>query len=284
MRDYAVYFIDRKLPDKRGVSEQRDIDWWMEYFASHMAKGLFIVLLAVVFLVLKSFWQLGKSQSVFPVANIELTGNVLITRPANVQKALQGLHERGFFNIDLQQVTERLQALAWIDKATVTRRWPGTLQVALQERLPVYRWGDNELLDADGNRFANTDKALFATLPKLIGSPTKEEEVIFVYQKLQRALGSQIDDLGIDALVMNKYLSWELHLENGLVVKFGIDAYQQRMLRFVDAYQARQIPDFAKVEVLDFRYPRDFSVRWKPAYIPQGETGEQLVKVKQTRI
>ncbi|PIE44562.1 MAG: hypothetical protein CSA45_06420 [Gammaproteobacteria bacterium] len=284
MRDYANYFIDRKIPEKRGVSENHDIDWWMEYFVKNMAKGLFIVLLAVIFLLLKSFWQLGKSQSVFPVANIELSGNVLITRPVDVQKVLADLNDGGFFNIDLNRLSEHLQALAWIDEATVTRHWPQTLQVTLHERQPKYRWGENELLDSVGNRFANTNPLLFSSLPQLVGVPGREAEVIYAYQQLLQALGEQAETLDIKSFVLNAYLSWELHLHNGLVVKFGRDAYQQRMRRFAQAYQAHKLPDFAQVNALDFRYQGGFSVQWKPQFAPQSEANQRLVKVGQTRI
>lgn len=269
MRDYAHYFIDRKLPEKRGVSINRDIDWWMEYLAGRMAKMLFIVLLAILFLVLKLFWQLGKSQQVFPVQQIQLHGNVLITRPDDVQQVLASLEENSFFSIKLDEVTSEIESLPWIDHAVVERVWPDKLSITVQEHQVAYRWGTDELVDAYGNRFSNTAPKLFSMLPKINGVPGHESEVIFAYQQLLNALGRQAELLEIDTFLLNEYLSWELHLKSGLVVKFGRDNYQKRLARFVEAYQFGKLPDFAQLESLDFRYNKGFAVKWKEDFLPK---------------
>lgn len=268
MRDYVAYFNDRKQPEKRGVSIKRDIDWWMEYFAGRMAKLLFLVLLAVLFLTLKSFWQVGKSRSAFPLQNIQLTGEVIITQPQDIEKTLADFDDASFFSLDIQQATAAIESLPWIEKAAITRQWPNGLSIELQERQAAYRWGKNELVDAEGNRFANVDHALFAELPQLSGGEGHESEVIFAYQHLVSALGSRTEDLGIQSFVLNRYLSWELHLQSGLVVKFGRDNFQQRLSRFVDAYQLGKLPDFIQLDAIDLRYQRGFSVKWKPEFAP----------------
>lgn len=277
MRDYASYFIDRKMPDKRGVSIHRDIDWWMEYLAGRMAKLLFVALLAVLFLVIKLFWQVGKSPTLFPIEQVALTGDVLITQPQDVEKVLASLSEKSFFSLDIDAVSQQIEALPWVESAQVTRQWPDGLSIDLVERQAAYRWGDNELVDADGNRFAKIDQHVFQHLPKLNGADGHESEVIFAYRQLREQLGSRTDDIGIEEFVLNPYLSWELHLQNGLVVKFGRDYYQQRLNRFIDAYQQGKLPDFVQLDSIDLRYKVGFSVKWKPEFAPKQED-EALIK------
>ncbi|MGY0398912.1 MAG: cell division protein FtsQ/DivIB [Ostreibacterium sp.] len=268
MHDYASYFIDRKLAEKRGATLNRDIDWWMEYLAGRIAKLLFVVLFAILFLVLKSFWLVGKSHAIFPIKHIVLTGNVLITQPKDIQRVLASLKTASFFNVDLDTVATKIEALAWVEVAQVKRQWPDTLSVSLTERKAAYRWGNHELVDADGNRFANINTNLFDSLPQIIGVDGYEPEAISAYQQLSTALGHDIGSLSIKALVLNSYLSWELHLTSGLVLKFGRDSYQNRLKRFVDAYKQGELPDFAQLETIDFRYKQGFSVKWKPEFIP----------------
>lgn len=278
MRDYVSYFNDRKPPEKRGVSIRRDIDWWLEYFAGHMAKLLFLVLLAVLFLALKSFWQVGKNQQAFPVQHIQLGGEVLITQEKDIQSALSDFKQASFFSLNLQRATVEIEQLAWIEKATISRQWPNGLAIDLIERPAAYRWGKNELLDSEGNRFANVDHALFLNLPQLGGVDGHEAEVIFAYQQLLAELGSRVEDIGIQSFVLSQYLSWELHLQTGLVIKFGRDNYQQRLKRFVAAYQRGKLPDFLHLDAIDLRYQRGFSVKWKPEFAPT-TVKSPLVKV-----
>lgn len=269
MRDYAAYFNDRKKPEKRGVSINRDIDWWMEYLAGKMAKLLFLVLLAVLFLTIKSFWQVGKSHQAFPVQNITLNGNVVITRPKDIEKVLEKFSDKSFFTLSVQELANEITNLPWIEKADVTRLWSNGLIVDLQERKAVYRWGKDELVDASGNRFDNVDKELFANLPLLNGKDGHESEVIFAYEQLMDKLGDRAEKLEIASFDLNKYLSWELHLQSGMVIKFGRDNYQQRLSRFVDAYQLGKIPKFDQLDGVDFRYRQGFSVKWKPEFSPK---------------
>ena len=268
MRDYASYFLDRTPPQKKGVSISRDIDWWMEYLASRMGKSLFLWLFAILFLLLWLLWQAGMDSRIFPVNRIVLTGDVLMTKPSSIQKALNNFNENSFFNLNINHVADKVEALPWIEKAIVTRQWPGNLKINLVERKAAYRWGKNDLIDSDGHRFSNNYSQEFSSLPQLIGVDGHESEVIFAYQKLLDKLGSNVKDLGIDSFVLNRYLSWELHLKSGLVVKFGRDNFKERLSRFVGAYQQGRLPKLEEIDLIDLRYQKGFSVKWKPEYAP----------------
>lgn len=281
MRDYVDYFPSRQLPEKRGVSVHRDIDWWMQYCTGRMAKLLFVVLLAALALALKSFWQVGQSRAFFPVERITLNGDILITTPTDINDALADITQQSFLSVDLNAVSEQLVALPWIESAQVTRRWPATLAVSVTERKAAYRWGDSELVDDMGNRFANIDNSIFGELPKLEGVAGFETTVMEAYHQLNSALGASAKYLEIDRFVLNQHLSWELHLQSGVVVKFGRDDYPQRLERFAQAFQAQKFPDFEQLDVLDFRYNRGFAVKWKPEFTPETRQGK-LVKVSAT--
>ncbi len=282
MRDYADYFIDRKPPEKRGVSIHRDIDWWMEYLTGRMAKLLFIVLLALLALALKSFMQVGKSQVFFPIEHIAISGDVIITTPKDITEALAKIDNNSFFAIDLAEVSEQLTELPWVASATVMRRWPDMLAVNLVEYDAAYRWGDDELIDSQGHRFAYVNNSIFSGLPKLSGVDGFEMEVIREYNQFVKQLGISYERLEVEQFVLNKYLSWELHLQSGVVIKFGRDDYKRRMARFAEAFQADKLPDFEKLDVIDFRYNRGFAVKWKPEFAPETVNGK-LVKVSRSQ-
>lgn len=285
MRDYVSYFNERSFSHRKGVSVHQGIDWWMEYLAGRMAKMIFLALLVILFLLVKSFFQIGKSHYTFPIERVSLVGDILITQEKDVAKILETMQTSSFFEIDLPTLSGKLIALPWIEQATIRRQWPGQLSIALVERQVSYRWGEKELLDKDGNRFSRVNHAVFEQLPLIEGVAGYEKEVIVAYQQLIKELGGSIERLNIKKFVLNPYLSWELHLQSGLVVKFGRDNYTQRLKRFVQAYQSNKLPDIDKLTTIDFRYHSGFAVKWKSMFLPQPQlnTGK-LVKASQTEI
>lgn len=267
MRDYAYYFNNTNKLDRNSqrawVTIRKDVDWWLEYCTSRIAKLLFFVLLALVALTLKSFWQIGKSQQYFPLQNIAIKGDIFITHPEDIYTVLAEMNDNSFMSIDINTISQQLTQLPWINTATVTREWPNTLNIELVEKKAAYRWGEDELIDSEGARFANVDEELFSVLPKLDGADGFEKEVIEGYQYLMNTLGASKNRLAIDKLTLNSTLSWELHLESGVVVIFGRKNFKQRAARFAEAFQADKIPNLDKVTTLDFRYNRGFAVKWR---------------------
>lgn len=285
MRDYVNYFNEPNRSDKKGVSVHRDIDWWVEYFAARMAKLIFIVLLLGAFLLVKSLWQMGKNHYAFPIERVELSGKLLITQEKDIAEMLNVMQSNSFFEVDLQALSAQLTDLPWVEQATIQRQWPDKLAIHLVEREVSYRWGERELLDAEGNRFAKVNHAVFEQLPKIDGVSGYEHQVIVAYQQLMKELGGSAERLNIEKFVLNPYLSWELHLQSGLVVKFGRDDYTQRLKRFVQAFQSNKLPNIEQLTTIDFRYHRGFAVKWKAEFLPKSSTEKgRLVKVSQTKI
>ncbi len=285
MRDYIRYFVDKRVTNKRGVEVRKDIDWWMGYFVGRGAKLLFLLLLGATFVVVRGFFQMGQNQSIFPVKQITLSGDVMITQPQDIEKSLISVSSNSFFNLDIEKVASEIKALPWIEDATVTRYWPNKVDIHIQERKAEYRWGKHELLDANGNRFANIEEDAFSHLPQLEGVDGHELEVILAYQELVAEFGDTFDELKVSSFILNKYLSWELHLESGLVVKFGRDEFTSRLKLFASAYKQRVLPDFAQLNSIDLRYKIGFgfAVGWKPEFDP-ATAEKSMVKVSAKQI
>ena len=110
-----------------------------------------------------------------------------------------------------------LEALDWVKKAQVVRRYPNGLLVTLVEREPVARWrvaGRVVLVDREGKSITSLDPARFAHLPLVEGAGADERAAALV--NLLSAHPALLSKLRRAERVSQR--RWNLHLRSGLVV------------------------------------------------------------------
>ncbi len=75
--------------------------------------------------------------------------------------------------LDLARVTAAVESLPWVERATVTRRWPGTLGVTVTERQPlamvVARDGRSVVVDRSGRQLVVVDGEAAPELTRIDG-------------------------------------------------------------------------------------------------------------------
>jgi cell division protein FtsQ len=194
----------------------------------------------------------------FPVREIMLTAPPAHTTREQIEEAVQGRVAADFFAVDLAGVRSALERLPWVRRAAVRRIWPDRLEVTLEEHVALARWGDDALVNTYGEKFsAATDEKL----PLFIGPAGTEREVAGQYARFS----SELAPLGIapERVVLTARFAWQLRLADGLNVMLGRDpqAAEERLRRFVRAYDAtlKKIP--RRHEYVDLRYPNGFALR-----------------------
>ncbi len=73
----------------------------------------------------------------------------------------------------LEQARARIEKLTWVAHATVERRLPGTIVVALTERRPFAVWQSqmkDVLIDRDGQQVSNEELTKYHDLPLIVGA------------------------------------------------------------------------------------------------------------------
>jgi cell division protein FtsQ len=126
----------------------------------------------------------------------------------------------------------------------------------VEEHVPLARWGDGELVNIHGERFAGrTDTAL----PLFVGPPGAEGEVARQYLRF----AATVAPLGtaLERVVLTPRFAWQLRLANGLHLMLGRDADQAdaRLRRFVAIYPS--VERKKQHEYVDLRYPNGFALR-----------------------
>jgi cell division protein FtsQ len=221
----------------------------------NLAAGALVGIAAFVFAI-AGLVQLLRSPF-FPVRAIEVTTPLAHTTKAEIGAAVQGRISGNFFAVSPDDVRQALEKLPWVRTASVRRVWPDALDVAIEEHVAFARWGDDALLNQQGERFFGKSAE---PLPQLIGPVGSEREVAYRYARF----ASIVAPLGkLDRVVLTRRLAWQLHLAGGLDVMLGRDGDQAeaRLRRFVSVYDATlgQIP--RRHDYVDLRYPNGFALR-----------------------
>ncbi len=229
------------------------------------AAGALTALALLVFAV--GAMQLLLRSPLFPLREVELRGKLAHTTSAEVERAIRGRIEGNFFAMDLAQPRSALEQLPWVRRAQVRRVWPDTLEVTLEEHVPLARWGDLGLVNEQGERFTGKSDA---PLPLFAGPSGSEGEVTLRYRrflKLLAPLGAQLE-----ALVLSPRLAWQARLGGGLTLELGRDTpgdpVDRRLERFVAVYpqtlgrmQRKPTPEGVPNGYVDLRYPNGFALR-----------------------
>jgi cell division protein FtsQ len=211
--------------------------------------ALFVLAIAGALLVARS--------PLFPVTVVELTHPLHKTTRDEVAAALRGIGGN-FFAVAPDRVRTALEALPWVRRASVRRVWPDRLQVTLEERVPLARWGQHALIDLSGERFSASSEA---PLPLFIGPSGSEREVAQRYALFAEALAP----LGakLERVALTPRYAWRLTLDSGLEIMLGrdVDGAPERLARFVAAYPATLGRIARRPQYVDLRYPNGFALR-----------------------
>ncbi|MGI4877987.1 MAG: cell division protein FtsQ/DivIB [Janthinobacterium lividum] len=191
-------------------------------FRRHVAGG-FATLSAVAVIVTISLMGLPQrlwlttaeaaSRAGFEVRHIELQGVANSPRLGVYTAALEG-PTNSMLLVDLNAVRARLRALPWVADASVARRLPDTLLVAIVERKPAALWQYRQRLmaiDKTGRPLTSERLDRFPSLPLVVG-PEANAHVQSLIELLadHPRLGSRID-----AATFIGLRRWDLRFKSG---------------------------------------------------------------------
>lgn len=224
--------------------------------------------LAVVGLAGARAWM---ALAAIPVERVLIGGNLQRTQIAAVEDVVEPALAGGFLSADLDAVREQLEALPWIYRATVRRRWPNALEVSVVEQLPIARWGEGGFLNHEGEVFeSRRARELGSDLPRLEGPPGSARELIVSFQQLSEWL--QLLELELAALRHDERGHLTAELNNGVRLVLGDRELRTRLQRFARVWRAELSVDPARVEQVDLRYSQGLAVAFRepPAEVTGG--------------
>lgn len=192
-----------------------------------------------------------------PVREVSFVGEFKRVEPDALRRIGAAIQSMGgtLLSVDLNQVKAAVQDVEWVRVADVSRRFPSTLVVRVEEHRPAARWesldvpGDDESLVSElGDVFtAETDDVL----PLLAGPKDSAREVLTAF----RAFRAQAAAAGLDltAARLSARRAWLLTLGNGTTLQLGRNDAEPRFARYLRVQAAVAALRQANVRI-DLRY------------------------------
>ncbi len=220
------------------------------------------VLKSVFALVVVSVLVLA-SQQIFvranqPISEIQIGGEFDPRWTGQIETRLATYGGMGLLDVDLDQLKSEVETLPWVAKARVSRQWPSTLVVDLEEHRLVARWNETGYVSDQGLKIegyrADED------LPLLRSKAAEPMELLQQYRRLSQAM-SQIN-LQLIELHESSTGDLELFLENGILLKLGNKDLLNRIQRFIAVWKLELFQRADSIEGIDVRYANGLAVNW----------------------
>lgn len=199
-----------------------------------------------------------------PVARVLVEGDLKYLERREVMEQVPVFQGDRWLDVDLNQVRSEVEAMPWIYSAQVSRRWPHTLHIRLEEQKPIAIWNQQQLLNQYGQVFERDEKVI-KDLPVLLGIEGSERNVMERFLEFSRLLAPL--HLRPVRLELDAQQAWNVTLDNSTVIKVGNGHALERMQRFVFLYQQELAKSPRPVAVVDLRYGSGAAVRWQPSLV-----------------
>lgn len=194
----------------------------------------------------------------FGLDQVALTGH-RFTADSDVYSALKLDRERFLIGFDGAAARLRVEALPWVERAEVTRVWPGQLDVRLSERTAFALWqrGDREyLIDKTGRVLQPVAAGTIAHLPRLAGE-TAEKEAANLMLLVARHAGLSAEFRSAERINGRR---WSISLKKGGRIELPADGEALALEQLAAAGELDKLL-IAPASIVDLRAPGRVAMR-----------------------
>ncbi len=241
----------------------------------HVIKTLPVFVAVVAVIYLGVLMQDIDIPTVLPVSDVQVSGELNFVDKNEITALVKENITGGYFTVDLAGIRTLLLQKPWVKNVSLRRKWPASLNVFIEEQVPVAYWNKNAFLSEKGDVFkpADIDKRL--NLPELNGPQGQQHHVWQFMNVLYKE--TALLNYEVVHLILDERRAWQLIIveqnekeNNRINVRLGRFDKEKRLQRFVRILPAlstehgrASIDGFAtnKIKVIDMRYPNGFAVK-----------------------
>ncbi|MGE9550962.1 cell division protein FtsQ [Erwinia amylovora] len=213
-----------------------------------------------------------------PLSRLVVTGQTHYTTNDDIRQAILSLGAPGtFMSQDVDIIQQQIERLPWIQQVSVRKQWPDELKIHLVEYVPVARWNDLHMVDAEGKSFSvPANHVGKEELPMLYGPEGSESEVLTGYHQMSDLLAAS--KFKLKAASMTARRSWQLVLSDDVRLELGRTEDMKRLKRFIQLYptlQQQAQTGNKRISYVDLRYDSGAAVGWAPPLIQATDGNKQ---------
>ncbi len=221
---------------------------------------LVVLITFAVILTVRLVMMIVAEPDFFPINVLKIKAPYHYLSREKIQKMVSPYLNKSFLVFSEENLAADFKKNPWVEKISVRKIWPDRVVVQIMERFPVAIW-NNMLISEKGDLFRPDEFEFLSDKPRLFGPKHQEKEVLHIFEKLSKLLLAQ--DLSIKELRLRDNQSWEMVLNNGVVIRLGKRDIEERLLRFCKVYPKLFAMSFDRVSSIDLRYPNGIAVKWK---------------------
>ncbi|MFC7049036.1 cell division protein FtsQ/DivIB [Emcibacter nanhaiensis] len=244
MRSLITFFQRNREPLKRGEREAQSLKRRRQKDLLIRSTGVSVVALVVIMSVY--LWQSGMvsdalhstgervgerlTDAGLVVGEIRIDGQKQAALD-DIRKALAVSHGENIMALDLKAMRERVEALDWVESASIGRAMPDILTVRIEEYDPAALWqvdGHLWLVTRDGKRITDQKLGLFPALPMVVGQGA--DSALPGYLELVAAWPEIF--AGVESAVRVGDRRWDLLLKRGITVRLPEKNVTQALEKF----------------------------------------------------
>lgn len=197
-----------------------------------------------------------------PIRYVKIEGAFQYITKDSVKNVLGPEVKRGFYQADMNSIHQAISSLPLVDKVDVKRVWPDAVHIKIVEHKPIVRWGNDQLLNKQGDLLTPDSIEAFKNLPLITGPQGQERKLLEIMKGVYIVLKDKA--LQLAEFHVSERRAWRLKLASGLEMQLGNKAPLENMQRFLKTMDLLGEPQIAMMASVDTRYPNGFAVTWKP--------------------
>ena len=207
-----------------------------------------------------------------PIKQVSINGDFNHLSPVSLQERASSVVRGGFFNVNVETIQEALSEEPWVKEILVRRIWPDRILVDIKEQQAVAKWGDNGLINQEAFIFYPEISTFPENLPYLSGPDNSAGMLLEYLEQFRKIIPETIV---VKELHLSNRRSWELILDNDLVLQFGKVDVLEKARQFFQYYSGIHNKTEREINYVDLRYTNGFVIGWQAVNESEMKNGQE---------
>lgn len=264
-----------------------------------LASGYFYAFLVTAMIIFLGIVYRSHIWSFFnptTINKMQINTNLKFTSNENIKQAINvsANKDKGYFDFNTKQLIQTLEGYTWIDFVLVSKVWPDTVNIRIQELQPYAIWTNglqvgyiteqgklffspqqqeqNLQIEQQLNTNKSSEKLQFDKSVKLNIDQVQSNIPIFVSNQYYIAtaihyweeIKSEMNNsnLKIKEIRVDSSDAWQIMLSNNILLNLDATDIKASIRRFLLAAQQIKVPDGYLISYVDLRYNNGIAVKF----------------------